>query len=184
MSGHPVLQDDVFIGLGSNLGDSSTILLRAWEFLGQQDDITTMSLSAPFFSAPVKMSSNHWFTNAVGHLSTSLSAHSLLDTLLETERILGRIRDGKKVGYQDRVIDLDLLYYGSLIHDDPRLTTPHPYLTDRLFVLEPMLDVAPEFIDPVVNISVVELHRILHRKIESGEIEKQEISRGRWPEAE
>jgi 7,8-dihydro-6-hydroxymethylpterin-pyrophosphokinase len=104
--------------------------------------------------------------------------------LLETERILGRVRDGQKNGYQDRAIDLDLLYYGSLIYDDPRLTLPHPHLKERLFVLEPMIDVASGFVDPVVSKSMLELHQILRRKIDNREIDNQEIKRGTWPASE
>lgn len=171
---------DVFVGLGSNLGDSRHTLKRAWTMLGEQEGIELEKLSNPYVSAPVGMDSLNWFTNAVGHLKTDLSAHQLLKILLETEQSLGRIRNEGDRGYQDRVVDLDLLYYGTLIHNDPRLTVPHPHLSQRLFVLEPLASIAPEFIDPERKISAAALYHLLKNMIDSETIEKQEIQESEW----
>ena len=65
--------------------------------------------------------------------------------------------------------------------DTPRLTVPHPHRNDRLFVLEPMAAIAPEFIDPETGKSISEMYRGLKLRIESGKIESQEISTGMWP---
>lgn len=171
----------VFIGLGSNLGESSQLLMEGWELIGLHPGVTLETISAPYLSSPVGMASNFWFTNAVGQLTTSCSAEEMLDLLLDTEKQLGRVRNKKKRGYQDREIDLDLLYYGSRIMDTPRLTVPHPRRNDRLFVLEPMTVIAPDFKDPETGQPMVEMHRRLKKRIASGTIEAQEITAGSWP---
>ncbi len=171
---------DVFVGLGSNLGESAHTLLRAWNILGEQQGIKQKKISSPYISSPVDMTSTNWFTNAVGQLTTSLPAHQLLDILLETEQVLGRVRNENHKGYQDRVVDLDMLYYGTLIHADPRLTVPHPHLYERLFVLAPLAAIAPEFIDPVKEVSISSLYHGLVDRIDNELIENQEIKESDW----
>lgn len=174
---------DVFVGLGSNLGDSARTLLKAWKILGEQEGIELINISRPYISSPVDMTSTNWFTNAVGHLTTTLSAYQLLDILLETEQSLGRVRKENHIGYQDRVVDLDLLYYGILIQGDPRLTLPHPHLYERLFVLAPLYGIAPEFIDPDKNVSISNLYHNLLDRIDNRIIETQEIKESDWDDA-
>ena len=173
--------ETVFIGLGSNLGDSINLLQQSWQALGQCQGIILEALSLPYLSAPVAMASTFWFTNAVGQLQASRSAGEVLDILLETEKQLGRTRDGKKQGYQDRKIDLDLLYYGETVIDTPRLTVPHPHRSERLFVLAPLADIAPDFVDPETGSTVLEMYRNLQQLIASGSLEPQEITRAAWP---
>ena len=173
--------ETVFIGLGSNLGDSSQLLKDGWELIGSHPGVTLEAISVPYLSSPVGMASNFWFTNAVGKLTTSCSADEVLDLLLVTEQQLGRVRDDRRPGYQDREIDLDLLYYGSRIMDTPRLTVPHPRRNDRLFVLEPMTAIAPDFVDPETRQPMTVMHRRLKQRIASGKIEAQEITAGAWP---
>ena len=172
--------EDIYVGLGSNLGDSEQILLNSWRFLGGQKGIEALALSSPFLSSPVDMSSNHWFTNAVGKLSTSLDPHSLLDVFMETEKKYGRTRDADQHGYQDRMIDLDLLFYSDIIIDEPKLTLPHPRFAERLFVLAPMFEIAADFQDPITGERIAELYSTLERKMVQGEVVRQEISKGRW----
>ncbi len=173
--------EDVFIALGSNLGDRAHTLLRAWALLGGHEDITIKSLSPPFLSAPVDMISELWFTNAVGRISTRLAPIALLDILLETESVLGRVRGGDATGYQDRTIDLDLLYFGSAILDAPRLILPHPHLAERLFVLAPMAAISPEFVDPGRLQTIAEMHLQLLEKIKNSQVGNQKITTGSWP---
>lgn len=172
--------EDIFVGLGSNLGDSEQILLNSWQHLAGQEGVETVVLSSPFLSAPVDMSSNHWFTNAVGKLSTSLDPHALLDVFMETEKKYGRTRDADKHGYQDRMIDLDLLFYSNISMDEPKLTLPHPRFAERLFVLAPMVEIAPDFTDPISGERIADLYQELELKIAQGDVVKQEIRKGRW----
>jgi 2-amino-4-hydroxy-6-hydroxymethyldihydropteridine diphosphokinase len=174
--------ETVFIGLGSNLGDSAHLLREGWDLIGRHQGVTLDIISLPYLSSPVGMASHFWFTNAVGRLTTSCSAGEILELLLDTETRLGRVRDNRTRGYQDREIDLDLLYFGALIMDSPRLTVPHPHRNDRLFVLEPMAAIAPDFIDPETGYPIVEMQQRLKRRIASGKIEAQEITAGTWPD--
>jgi 2-amino-4-hydroxy-6-hydroxymethyldihydropteridine diphosphokinase len=86
---------------------------------------------------------------AVGR--TGLEPRALLDALLALERRLGRTRPYPGA---PRTIDLDLILYGDTILDEPGITVPHPRFRDRLFVLEPLAEIAPEWIDPVTGSSV------------------------------
>ena len=176
------MTNNVFIGLGSNLGDSARILQKAWSRLGEHEQVDVVSLSSPFLSAPVDMLSNHWFTNAVGRVSTDLPAEGLLEVLLHVEHVFGRVRDKHQTGYQDRKIDLDLLYFDNHIIGTPSLTLPHPHLYERLFVLAPLHQIAPNFSDPVNHQTISELYALLLQKMESAEIARQEISMGQWPD--
>lgn len=171
----------VFIGMGSNLGNSKETLLAAWQELGNFPDIECVRLSSPYVSAPVDMKSQHWFTNAAGELRTSLEPRQLLRRLLEVEAGLGRVRREGVFGYQDREIDLDLLYYGDIRTDDPELVLPHPHLQNRRFVLEPMAEIAAEFFDCRQNRTVGELRSRLQERIAAGREVSQEISRASWP---
>jgi 2-amino-4-hydroxy-6-hydroxymethyldihydropteridine diphosphokinase len=154
----------------------------AWEMLGNERDIKCLQLSSPYVSAPVDMHSQHWFTNAVGELRTSLSPQKLLQKMLAVEETLGRVRDAQAFGFQDRTIDLDLLYYGNYELDEPDLVLPHPHLYDRLFVLRPMAEIAPDFLDCKRGLSMRELEAQLCERIEKGDGRGQEIRRSTWPE--
>jgi len=171
----------VFIGMGSNLGNSPEILLSAWELLDKDRNIHCVALSSPYLTAPVDMYSQHWFTNAVGEIRTSLGPEELLVKLLEVEFALGRVRDSEAFGYQDRTIDLDLLYYGDQQWDEPELVLPHPHIPDRLFVLMPLEEIAPDFWDCRRGATVRELVEHLRVRMDDGSIRRQEISRSSWP---
>ena len=135
----------VFIGLGSNLGDGRANLRSAWRRLGGQAGITALALSSPYLSEPVGMESAHWFTNAVGIIETSVAPEELLGILLRIETAMGRDRRRGT----DRSIDLDILYYDDLVVSSATLELPHPELHRRLFVLLPMLELAPDHLHPV-----------------------------------
>lgn len=136
-----------FIGLGSNLGDGQGNLLAAWQRLGEVTGITLNRLSSPYRTAPVGMDTEHWFTNAVGEISTSLSPTELLAAMLAIETEMGRDRTLT----QDRPVDLDLLYYGDLMLQSHTLTVPHPRIAHRLFVLAPLAEIAPAHVHPVLG---------------------------------
>lgn len=171
-----------FIGMGSNLGDSKTLLQEAWQSLGAFDGVVLDGLSSPYMTAPVDMASQHWFTNAVGRVLTTLSPLSLLQVLLGIETSFGRTRSEKKFGFQDRTLDLDLLYYGDTVMDSPELILPHPRIGDRLFVLVPLVELEPEFMDSFSKEPVVALESRLRTRIASTGVQKQEIIHGLWNE--
>lgn len=135
----------VFIGLGSNLGDGRANLREAWQRLVGLDGVTGIALSQAYRSAPLGLESAHWFTNAVGVCETRLAPQTLLASLLRIESDMGRDRAAGR----DRVIDLDLLYYDDLVLQEPGLTLPHPEIANRLFVLQPLTELAPEHRHPL-----------------------------------
>jgi len=125
----------VYVGLGSNLGDRESMITSA------ADLIDAVRLSTIRETEPWGYEDQPGFLNAVAEVETELAPRPLLERLLEVEKSLGRERDGPRWG--PRTIDLDLLLYGELAVDEPGLTVPHPRLAGRLFVLEPLAELAP-----------------------------------------
>ena len=146
-------QQQCFIGMGSNLGDGQANLLAAWQRLGQVPGISLIRLSSPYRTEPVGLDTEHWFTNAVGEITTTLSPAALLAAMLAIEADLGRDRTLTR----DRPVDLDLLYYGDLMIDSQVLTVPHPQIANRLFVLAPLAELAPEHVHPILGRTSLEL---------------------------
>lgn len=105
------------------------------------------------------------FLNTALTLTTSLSPLEVLDRTQEIERQLGRQRKSVAGRYHDRPIDIDLLFYDDLVLESERLTLPHPLLTERLFVLEPLREIAPEFIHPLLGRSIEELYTELRSRL-------------------
>jgi 2-amino-4-hydroxy-6-hydroxymethyldihydropteridine diphosphokinase len=145
-----------YIGLGSNLGRRRENLLRAWDRLGEINGVKLLALSSPYRSEPVNMQSANWFINAVGSIQTSLQPPELLEEMLAIEASLGRKRNmgGRP---EDRPIDLDLLYWGDRISDDPRVLLPHPEIANRLFVLLPLAEIGPGLVHPVWRKTALEM---------------------------
>lgn len=157
-----------YIGLGANLGNCRENILQAWSKLGKVNGVKLLTLSSPYRSAPVGMESENWFINAAGSLETSLEPFELLREMFVVEKGLGRKRvlDGIP---EDRSLDLDLLYWGDRINDDPRVTLPHPEIAHRLFVLKPLAEIAPELCHPVIQKTTVEmLQDFLAKEQEAG----------------
>ena len=98
-------------------------------------------------------------------VTTSLLPLEVLEHTQAIERQLGRQHKSVDGHYHDRPIDIDLLFYDQLILTGERLTLPHPLLTDRLFVLEPLSEIAPEFIHPILGRSIAELYTELRSRL-------------------
>jgi 2-amino-4-hydroxy-6-hydroxymethyldihydropteridine diphosphokinase len=130
-----------FIGLGSNLGEPVANLESAVARLAREPGVTVEACSGFYQSAPVGVLDQPWFVNAVLKIATSLQPVELLDRLQQIERDLGR-RPTRRWG--ERVLDLDVLLYDDLELSTDRLTIPHPRLWERLFVLRPLAELAPE----------------------------------------
>ncbi len=135
-----------YVGLGSNLGDREAMLRTAVDELGADPEIDVAAVSAARDTAPVGFVDQPRFLNAVAAVDTELPARELLDRLLAVERRLGRTRDGPRFG--PRTIDLDLLLYGDERISEPGLDVPHPRLHERLFVLEPLVELQPDLVVP------------------------------------
>lgn len=168
-----------YIGLGSNVGDGPGILAKAWKHIGRTPEVYTVILSSPYRTAPVGMQSKNWFCNAVGELETSLSGIELLKVLQNIECDFGRIRAKNVTGYQDRTLDLDILLFDDTISSDPLLTLPHPEMGGRRFVLEPLSEIAPNLVHPVVGLTIVEMRDRLNEQ-QVGD--QQKIEKAAWPQ--
>ncbi|MEM1113768.1 MAG: 2-amino-4-hydroxy-6-hydroxymethyldihydropteridine diphosphokinase [Pseudomonadota bacterium] len=128
---------DVFVGLGSNLGDPASQLSRAQAALAALPFTRLMALSAVYRSRAVGPGEQPDYLNAVARLTTELSAEMLLDALQDIESRQGRQRVER---WGARTLDLDLLFYGDEQLDTPRLRVPHPRIAERDFVLYPLRD--------------------------------------------
>ena len=106
------------------------------------------------------MKSDNWFVNAVVELKTTLTPHQLLDQCQRIEKQLGR-KPSKPGEYEDRTIDIDILFYKKEIINEPDLIIPHKYLHLRAFTLVPLLELIPDFEHPVLHKTITELHEDL-----------------------
>lgn len=150
------MEKNIFIALGSNVGDREGNLLRAVAEVAKLRDSRVTALSSFYDTEPVGMAATENFLNAVLMLESSLSPAELLNELMRIEaEIFGRKR---QAGVESRRMDLDILFYGELLlNESPALLIPHPRLQERRFVLEPLAEMAPAFRHPRLGKTVSEL---------------------------
>ena len=141
------------IALGSNLGDSRTILEQAIQTLAETPDIEVVSCSSWYQTAPIGPPQPDYI-NGCAVLEVRLSPQSLLETLLAVENQFGRIRNQR---WGARTLDLDLILFDDLSLDTPRLQIPHPRMRERAFVLVPLAEIAPEWIEPQTGVAIAQL---------------------------
>ena len=127
----------VFLGLGANLGDRRATLRAA--VLRLREVVSELRVSSLYESEAWGMTDQPPFLNAVARGETARTPIALLDAIQEIEHDLGRVR---KQHWGPRAIDIDILLYGTKRIDQPRLVVPHPYMTQRSFVLRPLADLA------------------------------------------
>ena len=144
---------NVFLLLGGNLGDRHLFLDQAIKHIA--NDI------APVLQASSVYETESWgktgapdYLNQVIMLQTNLSAQTILQKILNIENILGRSR-GEKWG--SRTIDIDILFYGQAIINEPGLHIPHPELHNRRFTLAPLAEIAPDWTHPVFKKNILQL---------------------------
>jgi 2-amino-4-hydroxy-6-hydroxymethyldihydropteridine diphosphokinase len=141
------------IALGSNLGDSQRTLVNAIATLDRTLKIIVRSVSSWYQTVaigPVQPD----YLNGCAILEVQLTPEELLATLLQIETKFGRIRQER---WGPRTLDLDLLLFDDLILDTPTLQLPHPRMAERAFVLLPLAEIAPEWIEPVSQKAIAEL---------------------------
>jgi 2-amino-4-hydroxy-6-hydroxymethyldihydropteridine diphosphokinase len=157
----------IFIGLGSNEGDSFQILSDA--YLDLKKNVGYLIASSSIYeTAPWGFESQNSFLNAVLKFETNHTPEEILNILQYLETKAGRKRNDSE-NYSDRTLDLDLLYYNDLISDREELEIPHPRISERLFVLKPMVEIDAEWIDVRHNKSMKQL---LNDTMDSSLIEK------------
>ena len=140
----------VYLGLGTNLGNKEENIRRAVEEINRKIG-KTISLSSFYETEPWGFSSENNFLNAAICVQTDLTPAEVLHTSQSIEKEAGRTRKTTNRVYHDRIIDIDLLLYDSLIIRTAELTLPHPLMTERPFVMIPLAEIAPETIHPVYH---------------------------------
>ncbi|MDR3567632.1 MAG: 2-amino-4-hydroxy-6-hydroxymethyldihydropteridine diphosphokinase [Syntrophobacteraceae bacterium] len=159
------------IGIGSNLGDSIGICRDVFDLLRNPPAIDIVKASSLYRTSPVGSEAGGWFINGAALIETLLEPEALLDLLLAIEARFGRVRTIK---WGPRILDLDILFYEEVPIDLPRLKAPHPLMSERLFVLMPLAEIAPDWIHPQTGLSVREMLDRLLRTDHGQLIEKLE----------
>jgi len=147
----------VYISLGSNKGDRIGYVQQAASLLGMDEGISIVRSSAFYETEPWNMNTKTWFVNAVVEIKTKYSPDELLKRCQDIEKKLGREH---KTGsnYEDRTIDIDILFYDNEIINEENLVIPHKYVHLRAFNLVPMMELDADYIHPVLHKSIVEMH--------------------------
>ncbi|TVP64481.1 MAG: 2-amino-4-hydroxy-6-hydroxymethyldihydropteridine diphosphokinase [Leptolyngbya sp. LCM1.Bin17] len=145
------------IALGANLGNPQQTLEAAFQALNRPPDLHLVAQSHLYQTAPVGPPQPDYI-NACALVETTLPPPDLLKTLLQIEQQFGRVR---RVRWGPRSLDLDLLFYGQQVIDTPTLQVPHPRLGDRAFVLVPLAEIAPDWMDPTTGHTVQTLSQAI-----------------------
>ena len=132
---------DLYLGLGTNLGDREANLRTAAELIGQRVG-RVKALSSFYVTAPWGFASDNDFLNAVACVETDIPPMELLGITQGIERDMGRKEKSAGRVYHDRIIDIDILLYGDMTIDSPALTIPHPLMWERDFVMRPLREIA------------------------------------------
>ena len=145
----------VFLSVGSNLGDKKENLLSSIRILNEHEEIKIIDISPFYKTEPVDYLDQDWFVNAVIKIETSLDPENLLILLKNTET---KLKQGKKnIRFGPRIIDLDIIYYGSMIVNTEGLIIPHPRMHKRCFVLKPLCDIETKIVHPIYKLKPDEL---------------------------
>ena len=142
----------VYLSLGSNIGDRAGHLNAAIERLESLGKV--VAASSFYETEPVEVTAQPWFLNGVVALETEKMPRQLIAAILDLEQKMGRRRVQKK---GPRTIDIDILLFGNSVIDMPGLTVPHPAMHERRFVLQPLAEIAPDVLHPVLKKKVRDL---------------------------
>jgi 2-amino-4-hydroxy-6-hydroxymethyldihydropteridine diphosphokinase len=144
----------VYLGLGSNIGDKEVHITDALRLISEICEVKKKSHL--YLTEPVGNRDQEWFLNCVIEVETELDPKHLLSCIKSIERTLGRV---KTVKNGPRIIDIDILFFGDQIVQTKNLVIPHPLSQERLFVLQPMMDINADFVHPTLKKSIQELYK-------------------------
>lgn len=136
----------VFLSFGSNTGDKLSNLRRALERVKELPRTNIKSVSSVYETEPVGMTNQPTFFNLAAEVATSLPADEFFDQLKSIEKSIGRTAT---VRWGPREIDIDIIFFGSFVFEKGNLRIPHPERLNRKFVLEPLVEIAGDFVDPI-----------------------------------
>ena len=145
---------DVFLLLGSNLGNRQLFLANAAEAI-EREVGNIIKRSSVYETQSWGKEDQPDYLNQVLLVHTGLPAREVLERILVIEKSMGRERIEK---WGSRIIDIDILFYDDEVINEPDLIVPHPYLHQRKFVIEPLAEIAPQHIHPVLNKSILQLN--------------------------
>ena len=145
-----------YLSLGSNLGDKRKYLATAIDLLAKKCG-NVYCQSGFYETKPWGFESPNFFLNAAVRLETALDPMALLAVTKQIEHKLGRTHKTTGIAYQDRIIDIDLLLYDDIILHTKELILPHPRMCQRLFVMQPLAEIAPLLRHPLLNCNMAEL---------------------------
>ena len=147
--------------MGGNVGNTRQYFEQTNTLIDSRIGTVT-SKSAIYQSEPWGLECSQWFLNQVVIAETELEPHTVLELCLQIETELGRTRSGN--GYDPRTIDIDIVFFGNQIINTPDLTVPHPLMHRRNFVLQPLCDVAKDFVHPVLGLTISQLMAVCDDK--------------------
>lgn len=153
---------DVYLSLGSNLGDRGENLHHAIDEIEKRVG-EIVAISAFYVTDPMGFTSENQFLNAACHLKTTLNPYELLAITQDIEVEMGRIIKSSDKVYIDRIIDIDILLYDNEVVNTETLIIPHPNMNDRAFVILPLSEIAAQVIHPVLNKTIKDIWIDLQR---------------------
>lgn len=155
----------VYLSLGSNIGNKRKNLLEAIRKIGELENIEVVKSSTILETEPFGYLEQDNFLNACLEVKTLMTAQEFLKEILQIELDMGRVREIK---WGPRIIDIDILFYDKEIIEEDNLAVPHPWICEREFVLDPLSEIAPNYIHPLEKKTITMLARKLKEREANG----------------
>lgn len=146
--------EQVYLLLGGNLGDKPKIFTETEQLIAETIG-NIRCKSRIYETEPWGFESEEWFWNQAFLVETNLSVSACLEAVHRIEKLVGRVRSSQQ--YSSRIIDIDLIFFGDQVIDQPELIVPHPRMAARKFVLQPLCEISAEKIHPVFQKTIQEL---------------------------